>query len=86
MTNETLVPPNSLLPQSEKAGSAIGRAPSECGALRPFSATLAVTPITCGKHDTQASRWEEKTATQKPGDGRDSPPEPDTVIIPHYDT
>ena len=28
------------------------------GSLRPLSATLAVVPIECGKHDTAASKWD----------------------------
>ncbi|MDQ3576768.1 MAG: hypothetical protein M3443_04030 [Actinomycetota bacterium] len=53
------------------------------GTLRPLTASLAVAPVECGRHDTTASRWYEDDATQKSDDGKVVP---DTVKILRTDT
>jgi hypothetical protein len=86
MRTDPLLPSAALLPQcGTRSGGTI---PSlhRSGQLRPYSATLAVTPLECGKHDTTATKWDKSEATQKSGDGKDSPPQPDTITIPQYDS
>ncbi|MGB6161747.1 MAG: hypothetical protein WCF33_19160 [Pseudonocardiaceae bacterium] len=52
------------------------------GSLRPYSATLGVAPVECGKHDTIATRWTQEKATEESRDGQVVP---DTVPIVHTD-
>lgn len=86
MRNDPLLPSAALLPQcGTRSGGTIPK-PHQPGLLRPYSATLAVEPLECGKHDTTATKWDKKETTQGAGDGKDSPPKPDTVTIPQYDT
>lgn len=83
VASDPLVPPAALLPLADTRGG--GQRPIEHvpGSLRPFSATLAVVPIRCGKHDTTATRWDKTEETER---SRDGVVEPDTVVIPQYDT
>lgn len=53
------------------------------GVLRPYSATLAVVPIECGKHDTTATRYTVQQATKTTDD---SNPITDSVSMPHTDS
>ena len=83
IASDPLVPPSALLPLADtRAG---GQRPVEHvpGSLRPFSATLAVVPIPCGKHHTTATRWDKTEATER---SRDGVVEPDTVVIPQIDS
>ena len=48
------------------------------GPLRPYSASLGIAPIECGKHDTTATRWTQEKATEESKDGEVVP---DTVSI-----
>jgi hypothetical protein len=72
-----------LLPLSDTACG--GRLPLKHvpGALRPFSATLGVVPIQCGKHDTTGTKWDERKTEETNRDGRI---DTDTVTIPRTDT
>jgi hypothetical protein len=83
VASDPLVPPFSLLPLTDTCGG--GQRPIEHvpGPLRPFSATLAVVTIQCGKHDTTATRWDKTEATER---SRDGVVDPDTVVIPRTDT
>lgn|GEM_PF-1753765 len=83
---DPLMPSAALLPLCGTRSGGTIPPPHRSGALRPFSATLAVAPLECGKHDTTATKWDKDQATQTGGDGKDSPPKPDTVKIPQYDT
>jgi len=83
VASDPLVPPSALLPLADTRGG--GQRPVEHvpGSLRPFSATLAVVPIHCGKHDTTATKWDKTEETER---SRDGVVEPDTVVIPQTDT
>ena len=80
---DPLMPAAALLPLCDTAGG--GRLPLEHspGPLRPFSATLGVVPIQCGKHDTTATKWDETETKPTNRDGRE---DPDTSTIPRTDT
>lgn len=80
---DPLVRPESLFPLAETRGG--GHRPVEHvpGVLRPFSATLAVVPIECGKHETTATRFEKDEATEK---SRDGFVEYDSVPVVHTDS
>lgn len=79
---DVLVPVAALLPLSDRNGGHVPL-PGVPGLLRPLSASLAVKPIECGKHDTTASRWYEEDATEKSDDGVVVP---DTVKVLRTDT
>ncbi|MGH4017583.1 MAG: hypothetical protein ACRDSL_27405 [Pseudonocardiaceae bacterium] len=80
---DPLMPSAALLPLADTRCG--GRLPIEHvpGSLRPFSATLGVVPIECGKHDTTATRWDETKTEETNRDGRI---DVDTVTIPRTDT
>jgi len=80
---DPLMPSAALLPLADTRCG--GRLPIEHvpGSLRPFSATLGVVPIECGKHDTTATRWDEKKTEET---NRDGTVDIDTVTIPRTDT
>ena len=82
-TSDPLVPPSALLPLA--ATHCGGQRPVEHvpGSLRPFSATLAIVPLPCGKHHTTATRWDKTEGTQK---SRDGVVEPDSVVITQTDS
>ena len=65
---DPLCPASGLLPVSEFGGGYRPNA-NVPGALRPYSASLAVRPIECGKHDTTGTRWTETKATKQIIDG-----------------
>lgn len=80
---DPLMPSAALLPLADTICG--GRHPMRHvpGDLRAFSATLGVVPAQCGKHDTTATKWDEKKTSETNRDGRiDS----DTVTIPRTDT
>lgn len=86
MRTDPLLPSAALLPLcGTRSGGTIPPL-HQFGPLRPFSATLAIRPLERGKHDTTATKWDKEEETQSSGDGQDSPPKPDTVKIPQYDT
>ncbi len=81
--HDPLIPPTALLPVCDTLIG--GQRPLHHipGRLRPYSASLAVTPLECGKHDTTATKWEETRGTEESKDGVVVP---DTVTIPQTDT
>jgi hypothetical protein len=83
VASDPLVPHSALLPLADTCGG--GQRPVEhvLGSLRPFSATFAVVPIQCGKHDTTATKWDKTEETES---SRDGVVVPDTVTIPQTDT
>ncbi len=84
--DDPLLPSAALLPQCGTRSGGTILQPHQPGRIRPYSATLAVEPVECGKHETTATKWDKVQATEKPSDGKDSPPEPDSVTIPQYDS
>jgi hypothetical protein len=79
---DPLFPASGLWPHAERGGGYRPMA-NIPGPLRPYSATLAVAPLECGKHDTTATRWSQDKATEECRDGEVIP---DTVTIQHTDT
>lgn len=66
---DTLLSHAALLPLCDLRGGAVP-VPAKAGRVRPLTASLAVPPVECGKHDTTATRWYEEDATEKSDDGR----------------
>lgn len=81
--SDPLVPARSLLPLAETRSGGYRPVDHVPGPLRPFSATLAVVPVQCGKHDTTESKWEETKETQESKDGEVVP---DSVVEIKTDT
>jgi hypothetical protein len=79
---DPLFPTSGLWPLAERGGGYRPMA-NIPGPLRPYSASLGVAPIECGKHDTTATRWTQEKATEESKDGEVVP---DTVSIVHTDT
>lgn len=80
---DPLVPPAALLPLSDTRSGGQRPLHHAPGTLRPYSASLAVVPLQCGKHDTTATKWDKTEATEESKDGVVVP---DTVTIPQTDT
>lgn len=80
--SDPLFPAGGLWPVAERGGGYRPMA-NLAGPLRPYSATLGVAPIECGKHDITATRWNQEKATEESKDGEVVP---DTVTIQHTDT
>lgn len=68
-TSDPLVSPASLLPLADTASGGYRPMDHVPGPLRPYSASLAVVPIECGKHETTATRHETTEATEIIKDG-----------------
>lgn len=81
--HDPLIPPATLLPLSDTRTGGQRPLHHASGTLRPYSATLAVAPLQCGKHDTTGTKWDKTEPTQESKDGVVIP---DTVIIPQTDT
>ncbi|WP_156754145.1 hypothetical protein [Actinokineospora pegani] len=65
---DPLFPRPALLPLTERGGYA---PPAHTtGSIRPWSASLAVVPIECGKDETTATRDTEVKQTQYTSDGK----------------
>lgn len=80
---DPLVPPTTLLPLSDTRTGGQRPLHHAPGPLRPYSASLAVVPLQCGKHDTTGTKWDKTEQTQESKDGVVIP---DTVTIPQTDT
>ena len=83
MFRDPLMPSTALLPLTDTRRGGQVPIAHEPEPLRPFSATLAVVPIECGKHDTTATKWDETTETERSTDGV---VEPDTLTETKTDT
>lgn len=68
IASDPLFPVAAALPLSEPGG-VVTPMPNIPGNLRPFSASLGVAPIECGKHDTASTRDTVLKATETSKDG-----------------
>lgn len=83
-SSDPLMPAEALLPLSNtRHGAEVPLVHAPHVRLRPYSATLAVTPLKMGKHDTTATEWKETQATERSHDGY---VETDTIDLIKTDT